>query len=90
MTSKTIPLLDQYYVDQNHYFKILILDGKILHNRNGSRKIDVIYRDIFVNVSENSVSILKILAKFLEIKEYNKLKKQELINSILPLLNLNN
>lgn len=84
MTCKTIPSSDQYYVDQDHYFKIL--DSVILHSKYGSKNVNIIHRDIFVNISKNSVSVLKILAKFLEIKNYNKLKKQELIDNILPLL----
>lgn len=86
MTSKTIPLYDQYNIDGINYFKVLIIGGGTLYSKNGSRKINKTFRDIYVDIPKNQVSVLKELAKFLEMKKYSKLKKQELVDNILSLL----
>ena len=74
METLNIPAKDQYTVGTTKYFKILSFDKK--------NKVNVSYRDIYVDMSKCDKSTLAILARHLKIKKFSSMKKDELYNII--------
>lgn len=69
----TIPQTDQYQLNDVNVFKIEVKEND---------SVATIYRDIYIELNKNIKPILEILAREIGIKNYRKMKKSELINTI--------